>query len=218
MTRDATGRPDAVPAEAPREPSAGRREVEPDALAALVREAAAGQRGALARLMALVAPAVSSTVRVFLGRRPTELEDALQESLIAIAEALPRFRAESSFFHYCRRIAVRVALAHRAASRRRDALVAELPEGLDVAGEDGFDGVEREQLVQAFQGLLDELPAAQAESLAYRVVLEEPLPVIARETGVPVNTVRSRIRLARNYLRERIDSDPELRALLKETP
>jgi DNA-directed RNA polymerase specialized sigma24 family protein len=48
------------------------------------------------------------------------------------------------------------------------------------------------------------------------VLFEYPLPVIAREQQVPVNTVRSRIRLARDHLRQRILSDPELLALMRE--
>ena len=66
----------------------------------------------------------------------------------------------------------------------------------------------------AFRRLLDELPEGQAECLAYRVLLEYSLPQIAREIGVPVNTVRSRVRLARNHLRDRILGDPALSALL----
>ena len=67
-----------------------------------------------------------------------------------------------------------------------------------------------------FQRLLDELPEGQAESLTYRVLFEYPLPVIARELQVPVNTVRSRIRLARDHLRQRILSDPELLLLMRD--
>jgi RNA polymerase sigma-70 factor (ECF subfamily) len=162
-----------------------------------------------------VGPAISATLRVFLGNNPAEMEDALQEVLIAVTESLPRFRGESSFLHYCRRIAVRVALTQRRASRRRSELSLSAPEALE-AFNGGLEGITRDQRVAAFRQLLDELPRAQAESLAYRVVLDYPLDVIARETGVPINTVRSRIRLARDYLRSRISADPELAELMRE--
>jgi RNA polymerase sigma factor (sigma-70 family) len=214
MTReDATPEPDALAVLSPRNgPSEAAGEADP--LLALVRAAAGGGRDALVRLLSLVAPPISATVRVFLGNQPSDLEDAVQEVLIAVTESLPRFRGESTFLHYCRRIAVRVALAHRRARGRRDAIALSLPTAGDGHVEADTLGLEREKIISAFRRLLDELPAAQAECLAYRVVLEQPLPLIAREIGAPINTVRSRIRLARNYLRERITADPALRELM----
>jgi DNA-directed RNA polymerase specialized sigma24 family protein len=92
---------------------------EPDPLLALVRAAASGQRDSLVRLLSLVAPPISATVRIFLARDPSEMEDVVQEVLIAVTESLPRFRGDSSFLPYCRGIAVRIALAHRRAHRQR---------------------------------------------------------------------------------------------------
>jgi RNA polymerase sigma-70 factor (ECF subfamily) len=46
-------------------------------------------------------------------------------------------------------------------------------------------------------------------------MLDADLPDIAAVFGVPINTVRSRIRLARIALLARIESDPDLRALFE---
>jgi RNA polymerase sigma-70 factor (ECF subfamily) len=215
MSADATPKAPSEPGAAPRAEGTPAGVVDGDSLLALVRAAASGHRDALVRLLSLVGPAISATLRVFLGNNPAEMEDALQEVLIAVTESLPRFRGESSFLHYCRRIAVRVALAQRRASRRRSLLSLSPPEALE-AFNGGLEGITRDQRVTAFRHLLDELPREQAESLAYRVVLDYPLDVIARETGVPINTVRSRIRLARDYLRGRISADPALAELMRE--
>jgi RNA polymerase sigma-70 factor (ECF subfamily) len=190
----------------------------PDPLMALVRDAAAGRRDRLAQLLGLVAPPVTATVRVLLGAGHPDLEDAVQESLIAIVGSLPRFRGDSTFLHYCRRIAVRTALALRRARDERVRKQAEASVEPEAApANDPIGGeVEGGERLAIFRRLLDELPEGQAESLAYRVLLEAPLPVIARETGVPLNTVRSRIRLAREHLRNRITADPALADLLKE--
>jgi RNA polymerase sigma-70 factor (ECF subfamily) len=59
--------------------------------------------------------------------------------------------------------------------------------------------------------LLAELPLEQSTALAMRVGLGLSLADIARETDAPVNTVRSRLRLAKLHLRERIDGDAVLR-------
>jgi RNA polymerase sigma-70 factor (ECF subfamily) len=184
----------------------------PDPLRTLARAAAGGQREAMVRLMSLVAPPVTAAVRALLGSKHPELEDAVQEALLAITAALDRFRGDSSFLHYARRIAVRTALAQRRAvsqgeRRLAEALADQAPPA--NAGGDAL-AVEREQRVALLVRLLDELPAGQAECLAYRVLLEVPLPQIARDIGVPVNTVRSRVRLARNHLRDRILGDPAL--------
>jgi RNA polymerase sigma-70 factor (ECF subfamily) len=184
----------------------------PDPLRALARAAAAGQREATVRLMSLVAPPVTAAIRVLLGPKHPELEDAVQESLLAITSALDRFRGDSSFLHYARRIAVRTALAQRRAQVHAARRLVEASAAATPA--DSATGaplpLEREQRVALLVRLLDELPEGQAECLAYRVLLDTPLPQIAREIGVPINTVRSRVRLARNHLRDRILGDPSL--------
>jgi RNA polymerase sigma-70 factor (ECF subfamily) len=152
----------------------------PDPLQALARAAAAGQREAAVRLMSLVAPPVTAAIRALLGPAHAELEDAVQEALLAITAALDRFRGDSSFLHYARRIAVRTALAQRRAavlSARKLAEAAGEPREDRAPGEPAR--VEREQRVALLARLLDELPEGQAECLAYRVLFELPLPHIA---------------------------------------
>ena len=190
-----------------------------DPLAPLVLRAAAGEREALARLLSLIGPSIVAAVRVVTGAE-VDVEDATQEAMIAIADSVDRFRGQSTFLHYARRIAVRTALslrrARRAKSRPLVALEGDPMAGAAAPADSPNAEVERGEWLTMFQRLLDELPEGQAESLTYRVLFEYPLPVIARELHVPVNTVRSRIRLARDHLRQRILSDPELLALMRE--
>lgn len=195
------------------------REAATDPLLPLVHRAARGEREALASLLSLIGPSIVAAVRVVTGA-DGDVEDAAQEAMIAIADSVERFRGQSTFLHYARRIAVRTALAHRRARRAKARPLVELDSEpnatLSEPGTAPNDAVERGQWMAMFQRLLDELPEGQAESLTYRVLFEYPLPVIARELQVPVNTVRSRIRLARDHLRQRLLSDPELLALMKE--
>jgi RNA polymerase sigma factor (sigma-70 family) len=196
-----------------------------DPLLPLVQQAARGEREALARLLSLIAPSIVAAVKVVAGG-DVDVEDAAQEAMIAIVDSVPRFRGQSTFLHYARRIAVRTAFGMRRAGRRRSHTLANAQ--VDVGSEAGASEaataggasqsavLERNECLIAFQRLLDELPEGQAESLTYRVLLEYPLPVIARELKVPVNTVRSRIRLARDHLRDRILADPALGELLKD--
>ncbi|HTA21242.1 MAG TPA: sigma factor-like helix-turn-helix DNA-binding protein, partial [Polyangia bacterium] len=77
------------------------------------------------------------------------------------------------------------------------------------------DPVLRARRTAAFRGLLDDLPEEQAETFALRVVLDYSLDQVAAATGAPVNTVRSRVRLAREKLKQRIERDPELWDMLR---
>ena len=63
--------------------------------------------------------------------------------------------------------------------------------------------------------LPDELPEEQAETFALRVVLDYSLEQVAAATGAPVNTVRSRVRLAREKLKTKIEADPDLWDVLR---
>jgi RNA polymerase sigma-70 factor (ECF subfamily) len=53
-------------------------------------------------------------------------------------------------------------------------------------------------------------PADQAEAIALLIVLGWSLAEGARVPDVPVNTVRSRVRLAKKALRAAIEADPLL--------
>ena len=223
MRFDPDAKPGPLTGLSPPEPPApaGGEQPGADPLAPLVRRAASGEREALASLLSLIAPSIVAAVRVVTGA-DGDVEDAAQEAMIAIADAVGRFRGQSTFLHYARRIAVRTALSWRRARRAKAGPLV----GLDAAplaearasGAGPNAEVERGEWLSVFQRLLDELPEGQAESLTYRVLFEYPLPVIARELEVPVNTVRSRIRLARDHLRQRILSDPELMVLMGEPP
>ena len=184
-----------------------------DPLAPWLAAAAAGDDAAVHAVLAGVAPAVAGVVRLMFGSRTAEAEDAVQESLLAVHAAIGRFRGDCPFAGYARRIAARVAVA----ARRRGS-----PESLDELGAElaaaapaHDERIMRERRLQALRALLDELPPGQAESLGMRVVLGCSLPEVAQATGVPVNTVRSRIRLAREHIKGRIQSDPRLAAVFE---
>ena len=184
-----------------------------DPLAPWLAAAAAGDDAAVHAVLAGVAPAVAGVVRLMFGSRTAEAQDAVQESLLAVHAAIGRFRGDCPFVAYARRIAARVAVAarRRGAPESLDDIGAELGEAAPTHDE----RIMRERRLQALRALLDELPPGQAESLGMRVVLGCSLPEVAQATGVPVNTVRSRIRLAREHIKARIESDPRLAALFE---
>jgi RNA polymerase sigma-70 factor (ECF subfamily) len=160
---------------------------------------------------------VLAAVRGVLGASAADVEDVAQDSLIALLDALPNFRGDCPIASFACGVAVRTALRSRRRWLRRapkheqferEQLGAEPSGGVDVE-------LDRARRLAVLRGLLAALPLAQAEALALRCLLEADLPEIAAAAGVPINTVRSRIRLARQALLQRIDADPSLRALFE---
>jgi RNA polymerase sigma-70 factor (ECF subfamily) len=160
-----------------------------------------------------VAPRLLRVCRGVLGPGP-DAEDATQDSLVALARALPAFRGDSSLETFATRIALRTAWRvhqRRAERMRRTAALDEQRRAVegDAAGWPA-------ELRMVVWSLLEELPGPQAEALVLRFVLGYSLPEIAETSGAPINTVRSRIRLAREAMQRRLVDDERLRSLLEE--
>ena len=188
----------------------------PDPLAPLLEEANAGDREKMGRILEAAAPAVLAVVRVILGSDNPDVPDVAQESLLAVKDALRAFRGEASVMQYARQVAVRTALSARRGRNARDRLLERYRResaAHETIGPE-TDPVLRARRTAAFRGLLDDLPDEQAETFALRVVLDYSLDQVAIATGAPVNTVRSRVRLAREKLKARIEANPELLDIL----
>lgn len=185
-------------------------------MVALAREAAAGDSAAMSKLLRAIAPKLIAVVKAVLGAGHPDVDDAVQQTLIGFVQGLPAFRGDCDPTGYGRVIAVRTAVAIRKRARSRDA---KNDPGADADAipstasprEDAFARRRKE----ALRSLLEELPQEQAEAFAMRIVLGCSLEEIAAESGAPLNTVRSRLRLAKERLRARIENDPDLRDTLE---
>ena len=189
---------------------------EPSEAMALAREAIAGDRVAISNLLRLLAPRLSRVVRAVLGAQHPDVDDAFQLSLIGFVQALPAFRGECDPAGYATTIAVRTALATRKrshAQRSRQEATAASALAEDVPSP--RDETESSRRKEILRDLLAELSPEQGETLAMRVVLGWSLAEIAEHTSAPVNTVRSRLRLAKEALRRRIESDASLLEMLE---
>lgn len=198
---------------APTPEAAGQRE--------LIGLAGEGDRDAIEQLLREVGPSMLRVVRTILGVRAGEAEDIFQESLLALIGALPSFRSECGLRHFACRIAARTAVRARRRSRssyERQLAAATQEEPLREPPPSPRSQFDAEQRKKMLRRLLEELPEAQAETLALRVVLGYSLADVAAATGVPVNTVRSRLRLAKESLRRRIEADPEAAELAEVEP
>lgn len=190
------------------------------ALIALAKEAAAGNVTATTKLLRVVAPRLAAMVRAILGSSHPDFDDAVQQTLIGFVQALPAFRGDCDPTGYGRIIAVRAAIAFRKRTRAEHATRDDEAEADAIVGAEPSprEQVAREKRKALLRELLAELPEQQAEALAMRVVLGCSLEEVASASGVPLNTVRSRVRLAKERLKARIEKDPAMLEMLEVTP
>ena len=188
-----------------------------DPLHSLLTQTIRRDRGAEQTLLTAIGPAVLGVARRVLGVNDPELDDVCQDAAVGFLAALPSFRGECSVLHFACRVTLLTALAAR---RRKERAPTGHPEALTNA--DGFvdESASPASLIDAarrrfaLRELLDELPLAQAEVLALHVMLGHTLDESSAMIGIPVNTVRSRLRRGLAALRERLISNPELREVV----
>jgi len=171
-----------------------------------VREALRGDSYALQQFLQSMAPLVRRICRGILGRETQELEDTIQDCLIDIVRALPQFRFETEVSHYVTKIAMRRAIGsrRRARARSKQHLVIN-SRILRLASSEG----EEEARADLVRSLLDNLNESQATVLLLRLMLGHSINEIASITGVPVNTVKTRLRLGKITLRRWLERKGE---------
>lgn len=185
----------------------------------LAEAAARGDTEAMSKLLKLLAPGMIRAAQALLSRNHPDVDDVAQQSMIALVQAMPTFRGECSPAHFANSIVTRFALAARRRQAKRETRTDDAVEvdALFSTAQSAVDHLLAEKRRGAIRELLTTLPETQAETLALRVVLGMSLAEVAAATAVPLNTVRSRVRLAREALMERIEANPALLELLEPT-
>jgi RNA polymerase sigma-70 factor (ECF subfamily) len=183
-----------------------------DEHALLVQKSRAGDPQALRTLLTAVGPAMVQVIRRVLGGGNPDLEDVFQEAAFGFVEALASFRGECTTLHFACRVAVLSAMA----SRRRQQIrgrygVESSAEEVIAASPDGGPSVEALALAARRRALLrrlvEDLAEPQAEVLLLHCAAGFTLEEVARASGVPLETARSRLRLAKAALRARIEEE-----------
>jgi RNA polymerase sigma-70 factor (ECF subfamily) len=163
-----------------------------------VRAAAAGDREAARELLMTLLPRARNLVR-YLVRGDADADDLTQDGLIAVLRGLGTFRGDAPFESWADRVVARATFAGLRRRRQESVLLAQAEAELrDAGGEAPGDYAERRRVI----ALLDRLPEEQRHAIVMHHVLEMSVPEVSAEVGAPVETVRSRLRLARARLRE----------------
>jgi RNA polymerase sigma-70 factor (ECF subfamily) len=167
---------------------------------ALAREAQAGGREGARHLFEAIAPVVRRVCRGVLGHHHPDLEDTVQECLVDVVRALPQYRSEGHVLHYVTKIALRRAILarRRGAQRLRSLRLLEVLQGSDVPELWSGPAAEQSRMVSEVIGRVS---GVQRETLVLRVVLGFSVEEVASIMSAPVNTVKARLRLAKNTLK-----------------
>ena len=172
--------------------------------------AASGDRSAFAALFRHFAPRLKSFL-VRSGSGDALAEELVQEAMVQLwrrASSFDPARAQVSTWLYT--IVRNLRIDHH----RRQAGLVETdadPEGIDHDALGADDGAEPEaqllaaQRARGIREALAALPPEQAQVLRLSFYEERAHPAIARDLGIPLGTVKSRIRLAVGQLRRLLD-------------
>lgn len=167
----------------------------------LVQSAARGDATAQRELLQRALPIARRTAGFFV-RRPHDLDDAVQATLLAVLKSAPRFEGRSSLRTWVARIATRTTLR---LARKQHSLV--LTEGLDglVSTEQASSGNDR--LPRNVSVYVNELPEPQRAAIVLRYGMDLSIDDIAEVTQSSPNTVKYRLKEALAKLRRLIRQD-----------
>jgi RNA polymerase sigma-70 factor (ECF subfamily) len=173
----------------------------------IVAVATEQDRNAFARLFAHFAPRVKSFL-IRSGLLDSMAEEVTQEVMLALWRKASYFdpcRAGASTWVFTIARNQRIDRLRRARSRTANLVIDPSDErDAPLSGEDIAITTEREEEIRR---ALATLSAEQAIIVRLSYFAEKPHAEIARELGIPLGTVKSRIRLALNRLRATLDSD-----------
>jgi RNA polymerase sigma-70 factor, ECF subfamily len=166
--------------------------------AKLARKVAAGHAASARQLVTELLPRVRNLVR-YLVRGDQDVDDLSQDALLLILQGIGSYRGEGAFRSWADRVVARRVFAARKSESRRAEQPAALPEIAESAPlPDGY--YLRRQVVER----LDALPLPQRDALVLHHVMGLSIAEVAAELGAPEETVRSRVRLGKERLRQQL--------------
>lgn len=133
-----------------------------------------------------------------LGVREAQLDDAMQDVFVVVQRRLPEFDGGVAIGTWLYAIALRIARKYRERARREgvpDEHTADSTEGaLSADGEAAIDRNERLELARTALATLDD---DKREVFVLAQIEQMSAPEVAELLGIPMNTVYSRLRAAR---------------------
>lgn len=145
------------------------------------------------------------------------LDDVVHDAFLRIFRKLPERDRDIPITHWVDGVARNVAFTHQRTRARRARRDARAPHPHPVLEPD--EALARKDAWSALQTFLEALDPEQREAFIHSDILQTPVPEIARATGVKLNTVYSRVRIARRRFAEHFGDAPDpvaLRSAMKQ--
>lgn len=138
-----------------------------------------------------------------LGGPTVEPEDAAQDVMIIVLDKIGSLKSPEAFPSWVFGITRRVLASYRRQSWVKRWIPGLTPEG--ISNDAPEKALELSELSKKVQKLLLELPSAQREVLVLCDVEERTDEEVANILGIPVGTVKSRLRLARKKFKVKVE-------------
>lgn len=148
-------------------------------------------------------PRVRNLVR-YLVRGDAQVDDLSQEALLAILRGIGGYAGSGEFKAWADRVTARCVFRHLKRERHASPDELEVIAASDAQSPQGESYAIRRQAVER----LDRLPHEQRVALVLRYVVGLSVKEVAEEVGVGEETVRSRLRLGKERLRQSLRSKP----------
>jgi len=177
----------------------------------LVEQAKAGDRQAYGVLVERFQPAVYG-LALARTRNANEAQELTQEVFIHAMTKLDQLRDPHCFVSWLRQITVRMAINRLT---RRGPFAGCEPETLQnaaSAGDTPLDAMVKGEDRAAVLHSLDRLKTVDRETLVAFYIRGHSLKQMSRDFQTPVGTIKRRLHVARNRLREQMEKKPSMRS------
>jgi len=167
----------------------------------LVLQAQAGDREAYGLLVERFQPTVYAIALARL-RNPTDAQELTQEVFLHGMKKLPQLRDVQCFAGWLRQITVRMAINRLTRRGPLQKVDGDVLDGAEAAGTSPLDGMIRSEQAGQLYRALDQLKPVDRATLVAFYIRGRSLKQMSREFETPVGTIKRRLHVARNRLKE----------------
>ena len=185
----------------------------------LIEACRQGDRQALDRVLREHIRGVEKLIARMVGPG-ADFEDLVQQTMIAVVHAFPRFRGEATVRHWMAGIAVNVVRQHfRRPERRRRAVLELVPEQVADDSATPSDRRADDRLrLQRLYAHLDDIAPKKRIAFTLHVIGGFKVDEVAALTGATTAATKSRIMWCRRALVKKARRDPALQELVADEP
>ena len=173
-------------------------------LTKVVERARSGDRSAYGELVERFQPAVYAVALARL-RNPAEAQELTQEVFVHGMTKLDQLRDPHCFAGWLRQITVRMAINRLTRRGPLQRVESEILDNAEASGSDPVEAlVKAEQAAELYKALEQLKPVDRATLVAF-YIRGRSLKQMAREFETPVGTIKRRLHVARNRLRQQLE-------------